>query len=154
MRTIPLTKGQHALVDDADYEWLKQLKWHATWHKSSKSFYARCWISQKGAEMMHRYILGAKKGEEIDHINRNPLDNRRNNLRFCSRSENLLNRKAYGRSKYRGVTWNEVSNKWQSRLFNKKEQFHLGLFSSEKEASEAYNKKYREIHGTLPPSAE
>ena len=97
MKKILLSKQgkiqKYAFVDDADYEWLRKFRWSA--HKTrGGQWCAERWVRGRKKRMlkMHREILGAKKGQEIDHINRNGLDNQRKNLRICSRSENLINR--------------------------------------------------------------
>ena len=152
MKEIKLTRGQYAMVDDKDFEWLNQWKWHAT--KTKYQFYARRTTTLAGkhiAQSMHRLILDAKKGEEVDHMNRNSLDNRRENIKICTRSENNRNRQVFGGSKHRGVCWNKGSKKWASYLITEDEKFYLGLFKEEKDASDAFNKKYKEIHGMMPP---
>src|SRR6476620_8185168 len=94
MRAIELTKGQVAIVDDEDFNELAQYRWYVD-HKG----YACRNVLKSGKTTgyrMHRVIMGAKKGEQIDHINQNKLDNRRCNLRFASYAENARNR---GKSK-------------------------------------------------------
>lgn len=87
---------------------------------------------------LHRLIIGAKDGQEVDHINRNLLDNRRQNLRICTRSENLSNRAGYGSSKFKGVSWNKDKNKFRAYTPAKRgEQIHIGYFPTEIEAAQA-----------------
>jgi len=100
MKTIQLTQGKVTMVDDADYEWLNSVKWYAS--KSSCKFYAARGKRIGGIVTtiyMHRAIIAGDldctdslNGREIDHKDRNTLDNRRDNLRECSRQENLKNR--------------------------------------------------------------
>lgn len=85
MAVIALSKGFVALVDDDDYARVSQHKW---WLSSSGHVYTQ--IARKTV-MLHRFIIGAIKGQVIDHINRNRLDNRRENLRFCTQSQNCAN---------------------------------------------------------------
>lgn len=87
MSSIPLTQGRVVLVDDEDYEWLSERKWHA--HKSSTHWYAACWIKGKMIRM-HRLITDAPDGLVVDHINGDTLDNRRCNLRICTTRENNI----------------------------------------------------------------
>jgi hypothetical protein len=93
-KEISLTKGYIALVDDADYEWLSH-----------------------GVVYMHRVVAGASRGQEVDHINRNPLDNRRANLRIVSRAQNLVNRKVFKNnlSGVKGVYFDKQKQKWIAR---------------------------------------
>ncbi|MCE9567939.1 MAG: hypothetical protein K8U57_38555 [Planctomycetes bacterium] len=102
---IPLSRGQHALVDAADFEMIAAFRWHC--HVSGGGeMYARKY-PRDGVSQMHRLILGETRGVDIDHINGNGLDNRRINLRFCndqrsqSRNRNAL-----------------TSRKWASELVN------------------------------------
>ena len=104
IRLIPLTQGQNAVVDAADYEWLNQWNWHAHWFESSKTFYAGRNISASegrpmGVVTMHRELLQDGSNLDTDHRNGNGLDNRRSNLRICTRSQNCQNSPArMGRS--------------------------------------------------------
>jgi HNH endonuclease len=106
-RELILTKGYKALIDADDYEWLSKWKWTAViTGQNIKRIYAyrREWPSRR-AIYLHRAILGASQGD-IDHINGDTLDNRRSNLRFATRSQNLANnRRAIGACGYRGVTF-------------------------------------------------
>src|SRR6266481_2348808 len=90
IKLIPLTKGQSAIVDAADYEWLMQWNWTAQWSKNIGSFYAYR-ISGKTLIYMHRLITACEQGMDVDHINHHTLDNRRSNLRKGSHSYNLAN---------------------------------------------------------------
>lgn len=104
MAEVILTRGYVALIDDEDLPLVSQYRW---WASSSKKPYAFTQIARKNL-FMHRLITNAPTGVEVDHINREPLDNRRNNLRLCSRIENCLNRDlAGGKSGYIGVEWRQ-----------------------------------------------
>lgn len=122
MKKIKLTQGKCALVDDKDFEWLSKYKWYA--HKSDKRVYARAMISGK-QKYMHRLIMNTPKGLDTDHINNNQLDNRRDNLRVCSRTLNNLNKKDRGV----GISWSKSKHKWRARVkLNGKENF-LGYYN-------------------------
>lgn len=91
---VPLTQGQVSLIDDADADRVLALKWLA--HRVGKDFYARRtqWVPAEKrytALLLHRFILGAPAGMDVDHINRNTLDNRRCNIRIVTRAENNAN---------------------------------------------------------------
>lgn len=83
----------------------------------------------------HRLIMGAKKGQEIDHINRNKLDNRKENLRFTTRSQNNRNKSPSNGRKYKGINWHKGDQKWRARYNNK----FLGNFDTEIDAAIAYD---------------
>lgn len=115
MREIQLTQGQVAYVDDEDFEWLNQWKWTAKKHRST--FYAMRHVKINGAwtsQMMHILIMGdnpLKLG--VDHHDGVGYNNKRINLRFCTNSENQMNRKPNKNcsSEHKGVCWNKMSKK-------------------------------------------
>lgn len=117
MKEIQLTKGQIAIVDDEDYILLSKWKWHAKPYSNGDGYYAA--RTSRGATIrMHRQIMDAKTGEEVDHRDGHGLNNQRGNLRICTRAENVYNRKASSRnsSGYIGVFWHTQSGKWRARV--------------------------------------
>lgn len=141
-RLIPLTQGQNALVDAEDFEWLNQWNWTAHWQPTNRSYYAvRCIpgiIKKQNQIKMHRVIMGCKLGEQIDHHSQNTLDNRKQNLRQCTPTQNSQNRKScYGR--FKGARWEKQSEKWRSSIRIHGQHKHLGIFGSEQEAALAYD---------------
>lgn len=147
MKQIPLTQGQFALVDDADYDELMQWKWFA--HKSRNTFYAERKVAKNTHIKMHRQLLRLKRGDkrQTDHQNHNGLDNQRDNIRICTGQQNHLNLLPLkGKSsRFKGVSWFKPSEKWRARISIKKKIKYLGYFKTEKEAALAYNvaaKKY------------
>jgi len=153
VKEIQLTQGKVALVDDGDFEWLNQYKWCANRIRNDNYWYAMRGIRIKGKHikiLMHRFILGAKSGELVDHVNHLSLDNRRVNLRLCSNAENLANmrpRKYSKSSKFKGVTWCKRQKKWVAQLTVNMKHFYLGSFSSETDAAIAYNEAAPEYFG-------
>lgn len=124
-REIPLTHGQVAIVDTADYEELSKEQWYAKLDKKNNCFYA---ASRRGKSrvFMHRKILGFANGDprQGDHRLHNTLDNRRFvngevNLRIASRSENLCNRgvQSNNQSGYKNVRWDKRDRKWYVRVY-------------------------------------
>ncbi|MFH1614851.1 MAG: AP2 domain-containing protein [Planctomycetota bacterium] len=160
MKTIELTQGQVALVDDSDFDELDRYKWHALWDPCTQSFYAVRNVSiEQGKQTlvsMGREILGLERGDnrQCDHKNHNTLDNRRCVLRICSRQQNYQNSRKYqthaGRkcsSIYKGVNWFKRDKKWKTHIAYNGKQIHLGYFVSEIEAAKAYDNKARELFG-------
>ena len=88
MIEIPLTQNQVALIDDEDYELVSQYKWCARWSPGMRSYYAVTNIRKPDGKrihlQMHRLITNAQKGEVVDHISHNTLDNRKSELRLCT----------------------------------------------------------------------
>jgi hypothetical protein len=147
MKTIPLTQGQSALVDDDDYEELSKHKWYA--HMSHGHYYAiRNSLRQNGkrtAVKMHRQIINVPDGMATDHINGDGLDNRKCNLRICNPQQNNTNSKkrTNSTSVYKGVFKVKGCNRWAAKARRE----YLGLFKSEKEAAKAYDVKAKELFG-------
>ena len=134
MKRIKLTQGKYAIVDDNDYDRVSQYKWCAVYIKGT--WYAtRRANDENPYKPMHRFILKAKKGEEVDHINRNGLDNRKQNIRICDRETNLKNRKIWGNSRYKGVSFHSRDKVWQAYKKIAGKQIYIGSFISEREAS-------------------
>lgn len=143
MKKIPLTQGYEAIVDDEDFEWLNQWKWHIFRNKGK--IYAIRSTSKGGYKnyLMHREILKAKTGDIIDHIDgEEGLDNRKANLRFCSRAENSMNRsksKNESSSQFKGVYFSKKNNKWIANIKKNRTTFYLGSFDLEGDAASIYN---------------
>jgi hypothetical protein len=154
MKKIPLTQGEFAIVDDADFDWLNQWKWCLV--KGAKTFYANRGVGpakNRRLVLMHRQILGLSRhdGKCSDHINHNGLDNRRNNLRVCSRQQNNRNRKPYpnelNTSKYKGVCWEKRRNKWRVSINISRKQIHVGAFNDEITAAKKYDIAAKKFFG-------
>lgn len=150
---IKLTQGQFALVDSEDFNKLSQYKWWADYNTHTKSYYAKGYIGIRNGKQiikrMHRVIMNAPNKLQVDHINHNTLDNRKQNLRLCTNAENQCNQKGYENttSKYKGVCWHKRDKVWTAQIQRNKKQVHLGYFDSEIQAAKAYNKKAKELFG-------
>lgn len=137
MKYISLTKGRLAIVDDEDFERVNKYKWYFERYATHKS--------KNECFRMHNLIMNAK---EVDHINGNKLDNRRENLRVVTRSQNNWNqKKTRGASIYKGVSWHKQTKKWRVRVNKFGKEYGLGLFENEKEAAVAYDEKAKELFG-------
>jgi len=148
MKEIPLTQGKIAIVDDDDFEWLNQWRWHY-----SNGYAVRnVWINGNCKILrMHRIIVGIfyKSGIEIDHIDHDKLNNCRNNLRLCTHSENQHNREMYSNntSGFKGVSWHKSANKWVARIRINNNLINLGIFNDPYDAACAYDEAARKYHG-------
>lgn len=99
---------------------------------------------------LHRAILGKpKEGKEIDHINHNGLDNREENLRSVTRSQNVWNSRSQenSSSRYKGVSWKKQENRWRSTIFYNGKQINIDQFICEEQAARAHDKKALELYG-------
>ena len=144
MKKIPLTQGKFALVDDEDFDWLNQWKWHY----GGRGYAVRT-VNHSEKIYMHRVLLKPSKGKETDHKNMNRLDNRKNNLRICDARQNQLNTNPNSRntSGYRNIYWNTGARKWCIYLrINKKNKF-MGYFLNKIDAVRKYNKIVKDYYG-------
>ncbi len=149
-KKIPLTQGKFAIVDDKDFDYLNQWKWRISEWKGSKYAVREVRINKKQHTIrMHRLIMKAILGQEIDHRNHNGLDNRKGNLRFCSHKQNLQNSKKRQNcsSKFKGVCWDKIQQQWAVRLGPRLGRIWVGRFDSEIEAAKAYDYKAKEVYG-------
>jgi len=127
MKQIKLTKNKYALVDDEDYDFLNQWKWH---YHSMGYASRRKWIKGQNRQesiLMHRFLMNTPVGMDTDHINRNKLDNRRSNLQICTKG----------------------LNHQRAKLQSNKKGIHLGYFKELTEAISAYNNKALELFGSM-----
>lgn len=131
MKKILLSQGKFAIVDDCDYKNVKDYNWHFSQGRAKRT-----------GSFLHWDIIGKpEKGFVIDHINRDPLDNRRCNLRICTHRQNILNssKSKNNTSGFVGVYWTKDREKWKAYIKINGKQIGLGRFSDVKEAAMAYN---------------
>ena len=142
-KEIILTQGKVAIVDDADYDYLNQFKWHAL-KLAGKFYVGRKLTVSKGKRnqiLMHRLIMKPDKGMVIDHLDGNPLNNQKNNLRICTHSDNMRNCKISikNTSGYKGVSFLKKKNTYKSAIKFNKKTIYLGYYIDPIDAARAYN---------------
>lgn len=145
---IPLTQGYEAVVDAADVSLVGSFNWYAEIEKrpdgSIKAVYAvrkrRDANGVQKGERLHRVILGAAPGLEVDHRDGNGLNNKRSNLRIATTAQNQRNQRisSVNTSGYKGVTWHSQRGKWQAQIKINGKVKYLGCFTSALDASAAY----------------
>jgi len=142
VRTIPLGSGFYAYVDAADYEWLSRWTWYL------QNGYAVRRENDKVISM-HRELMQAPKGMEVDHKNRNKLDNTRENLRVCTRAENAQNRRKPRNtsSRFWGVSYIKDRAKYRAFVCYQGEVVSCGCFTQEVEAARARDYRAVELLG-------
>jgi hypothetical protein len=136
MAEIQLEGGHTALIDDADALRCGRYRWKVL--EGPNTVYV---VSSNG-KLLHRLLLNAPKGMDVDHIDRNGLNNHRNNLRLATRYQNIANsakRRSPSTSRYRGVFWNKLCGKWSAQITTDGQSVHLGVYDSEEDAARAYN---------------
>lgn len=147
MKFIYLTQGKKTKVDDEDFQLLSQYKWHVT----SGGYAATNIKNGTGYKYvkMHRLLMNPSQEFEIDHINRDALDNRKANLRIVTHQQNMFNRGpvANTSSKFRGVSWIKREKKWLAQLSYMGKQLHLGYFDDEVAAAKQFNLKAKQLFG-------
>lgn len=134
--------GRLVLLDKED--WLDVIS------KEIKFVNERPCFNQDGKTIyLYRHILKADEGIVVDHINGNPLDNRKSNLRLCSQAENCYNsaKRSGAKSKYKGVSIRDEAKPFRARLHKDGKEYHLGSFETEIEAAIAYDVKAKEMFG-------
>ena len=143
MKEIQLTQGYVALVDDENYEWINGFKW--CMRKDRNNVYAKRAIRVNGRHktiQMHYLIMGENPLKlMIDHRDGDGLNNRKENLRFCTNQENQMNSRSQKNSSsiHKGVYWNKKDGKWMARICISGHQIYLGSFDIEVDAAIAYN---------------
>lgn len=147
MKELPVYGGKFALVDDEDFEELSKFKWHMRQgYVQRYDSYSACKVTQ-----MHRQLMSPKETEQVDHINGVRHDNRKENLRCCTRAQNCHNRTKYSRSTsgFKGVTWYKRRNKWGAQIRINGKLKYLGLYDNAADAARAYDGAARELHGAF-----
>lgn len=154
MKEIELTNGNTTIVDDKDYDIISQFKWYVN--------LVGYVIRTTDAMRLHRFLMNAKKNQMIDHKDRNKLNNQKENLRFCTASENQKNKKSIGKSKYLGV-YLQISKKrsitkkygervyiysgWATHIVANGKYIYLGYFKDEITAAKKYDEAAIKYHG-------
>lgn len=151
-REIRLTRGYVAIVDEADFAALDQYTWYAhirIRRDGTRRVYAARtigeWPNQRQV-LMHRQILAAPHGTQIDHRDRDGLNNTRLNLRFCTGSQNSSNREIV-RSKcgFKGVR--PKRKRWSAVVIVRRRQYQKGTFATAAEAAKAYDQLVTRLYG-------
>lgn len=147
MRRIPLVgkhgEGLFALVDDEDFKYLNQWRWHL-----SRWGYAATYIGNYHKIMMHQLILPPKRSYETDHKNRVRLDNQRSNLRYATRSQNVSNElRPNGKSGYRGVSQRVGRRRWDAFIRLEKKTIYLGSYVDAEDAAYVYDQAALQLFG-------
>ena len=155
MRKIPLTQGKFVLIDNEDYKRVSLYKWQYCLVGKYRDREVAMWRGgEKGKRrtiIMSRYIVNAPKGLVVDHIDGNPLNNKRNNLRICTNQQNTFNqglRKLKRKtSQFKGVYYRKNTKRWSAGITHNSKKHSLGCFDSEVDAARAYDKKAKELFG-------
>lgn len=151
-RIISLHSGESCPVDDGDYEDLAQFNWCLHKANNSPLRYAIRRFKDDGRwtiEYMHRRIMGNPKGMDVDHLNGRGLDNRRANLRICTRAENIRNSR---NTQGKGASYDKRTRKWFARISHNGERIFLGRFPSQEAAFAAVAERRAALYTAQNPA--
>lgn len=147
---VPLTRGFEAIIDAADAETAGRFNWYALVTKTGHTYALRA-LKKGGdeeARLLHRLIMSAPAGMDVDHINGNGLDNRRANLRVCTHAQNMANQRIERMNSlgYRGV-YQKSRRSFRAEISVMDRKVHLGCYPTPEEAGAAYERAVRELRG-------
>ena len=149
---VPLTMGYIATIDVSDVQIVADVNWHV--RIDGARFYAACNLpkdgnGRRGSIYMHRLLMGSPTLMEVDHIDRNGLNNTRQNLRVVTRAQNQSNRKtsSLSQSGMKGVSPHGKNGTWKARISVNGKRICLGYYRTPDEAYASYCKASAELHG-------
>ena len=138
------------LIDDEDEALYDSYIWHVDPRRCTPYVLGRKRKSEdRRKKILHRVLLDPPRHLDVDHINNSGLDNRRCNLRACTRSENNMNCSSVtnGSSTYKGVYFAKHAKKWCASVHINYKKMHIGYFVNEVDAAKAYNVAAKELFG-------
>lgn len=149
-KIIKMRNGTNIFVDDGDFKEMNKRSWRnvAGYAATSEHWYDETDKRRTKTINMHRLINKTPQGMMTDHINGNPLDNRKCNLRLVTAQQNQWNKKTSRKtssSKYKGVSWTKWG--WRAYIQVGKKYTSIGFFMAEEDAATAYNFYAEKEHG-------
>lgn len=147
MKKIKLNTGEFTLVDDDDFLIYGNMKWFVNSDGYPKNHSGP--RKTRKSKSLHRLIMKAQKGETVDHINRNKLDNRKCNLRIVPQQKQCFNRSLskHNKTGYKGVGFNKRLNKYIAQICKDYKTYHLGVFETKEEAAKVYDENAIKLFG-------
>ena len=146
-QNLYLGNDTYTIVDDEDYYWLSQWNWNAV--KIKNKIYvkrgtkkAKLKTGVKYELFLHRVVMQCSDSNlVVDHIDNNPLNNQKSNLRICTKAENNRNTSSHknSSSKYLGVTYDKARKKWNAQLMVNGKRVLTKRYTTEIEAAKAYD---------------
>jgi hypothetical protein len=139
-----IASGKEFYFDKTDIEFVTS----HNWNEDSKGYISTTIgeLKNKKVQRLHRLLI--VEHDYLDHVNMNKKDNRRSNLRGCSKQQNSFNRPSVkGTSKYKGVSYSKKLSKWAAQIMYDGKQYHLGYSDNEEECAVMYDNKAKELFG-------
>lgn len=146
MKYIQLTKGARTKVSNADHERLSRVHWGYDGRYACRSIR----VGRKNKKVyLHQFVLRRRGSLQIDHINRDTLDNRRENLRLVGKARNQHNSKIHSHNKsgFKGVWFSKRTGKWLVQIVVKKKKVHVGVFQCPIKGARAYDMAAKRFFG-------
>lgn len=137
---IKLGDGTVVTVDAVDVSLLRAKPWRS--NADGYIVYNKAVSGKSTSFLLHRVIVKAQTGTSVDHCDRDPRHNWRDNLRVCTQSQNLANRPGWLKpksSRFKGVSWRKDKSKWEAHIKVHRRKMRLGYFKAEAEAARAYD---------------
>lgn len=139
--TLYDSRGNEFMVDVADFDRVFN---SGNWSTRKDGYLhairgGKCWL-------LHRWILRPERSQYVDHVNGDRRDNRRDNLRLCTKAENCRNQVGR-RDGLKGASWNKAKRKWIAQITFNYKRIHIGNFDTEEAAHAAYCERARQLHG-------
>lgn len=148
---LELTQGKETVIDRNDLPKVMGYRWHAKRHRMT--YYAATDIYRDGKKTtidMQTLLVQAIAGRQVDHRDGNGLNNKQYNLRSVTPRQNCQNLHIRKTSRFPGIYWNKLCEKWQAYVTVNRRAIYLGLFAAEKTAAEAYRSACKAIdNGTF-----
>lgn len=135
------------LIDRDDSVLVGQYRWHGI--QRERKVYVESSPTRRLNIRLHRLLMGEPLGKEVDHIDHDPLNNRKLNLRIATQHQNRMNTISIrnSSSSYLGVSWCRERNKWYCQIEHNYRNIHIGRFDSEEEAARAYDEVALRLRG-------
>lgn len=152
-RQVQLMTGEVAVIDEADWPVVSYFRWRYSRTGRAGPHAKKYVMAAIGSPRiyLHRIVMGSPKGAFVDHIDGDPLNCRRANLRLVTKEQNAQNRRAHrteGRtSKFRGVSWDKKARKWQATIYGGGTLYRLGWFTDDQLAAAVYDDASFVLHG-------
>lgn len=154
MIELKLTQNKTSLIDDDDWELVSKYKWHALckegrWYARTKLRINGKWIGLEMQKLIMGVPIGSPRNDLVDHRDGDGLNNRKENLRRCTKSQNMMNRgrQANNKTGFKGVFWDKREQRFAAKICTDKKTVFLGQFKDVEQAACAYNIAALKHHG-------